>query len=375
MKILQFGRFWGDVHGGIERHVASLIKGLSLNGHQVVNLVASQDGKYKEKKYFDADVIEMPSLGKLMSVAICPDLIRKAVELDRKIKFDVFHFHYPDPLSTLISRFLNKDTPRLITWHSDIIRQKKSLTLYQPFLNYELERSRYIIAATKSHFSSSVQIPNNILNVEGKCQVIPFAFDFDSNSSIDMNLFEEITGKSNGGLKIFALGRLVYYKGFEFLIEAAKNSDCLVYIGGAGPLHDDLKNKVDRLGLSERVFLVGALTDTEVRTYMKATDVFCLPSCEKSEAFGIVQLEAMSLGKPLLTSYLGNGVNEVGIDGVTGFFFENKNSDDLARKINILNLDRNKLKIFSENSFERAKFFNYDLMIEKHEKLYDKSMK
>lgn len=370
MNILQFGRFWGDVHGGVERHVASLLEGLSLKGHNIFNIVASKDGVYREIKYFNATVIEVPSFGKMMSTALSPQLIKKAIELHRSIKFDIFHFHYPDPLSSLASLLIDRKVPRIITWHSDIIRQKRALKIYRPLLNFELRRSKYIVAATSSHFSSSEQIPLDIRNNIEKCRVIPYGFFFDKNPIIDSNIFDKIKKDSRGRIVIFSLGRLVYYKGFEILIDAASLYDCVVYIGGSGPLKDFLQEKIKEMNLSDRVHLLGSLSEIEVNSYMHAADVFCLPSVEKSEAFGIVQVEAMAFGTPLLTSYLGNGVNEVGIDGETGLFFKNKNSKDLAEKIEFFDKNRLNLMEMSRNCKDRVNFFDMDRMIEMHEEIY-----
>lgn len=374
MNILQFGRFWGNVHGGVERHVASLLEGLSLRGHKVFNLVAAKDGIYKEIQYFNSTVIEVPSFGNFMSTAVAPQLIIKALELHKSIGFDIFHFHYPDPLSSVASLFLDKKVPRIITWHSDIIRQKRALQIYRPLLNFELRRAKYIIAATASHFSSSEQIPVEIKNGADRCRVIPYGFNFQDSPAIDSDLVAKIKIKSRGRLVIFALGRLVYYKGFDVLIEAASFSECIVYIGGAGPLQEILQNKIKELNLTDKVFLLGALSDIEVNSYMHAADVFCLPSVEKSEAFGIVQVESMAAGTPLLTSYLGNGVNEVGIDAETGLFFKNKSAEDLAEKINYLDGNRSTLIEMSKNCKERVKFFDMQKMIEMHEVVYKASI-
>jgi rhamnosyl/mannosyltransferase len=130
---------------------------------------------------------------------------------------------------------------------------------------------------------------------------------------------------------IFAVGRHVYYKGFEYLLRALGQLPSVrLVLGGQGPLTGALKDLAQSLGVAERVTFTGRLSDDELAAWYHACDVFCLPSVEPSEAFGLVQLEAMACGKPVVNTQLGNGANVVNLDGVTGLTARPRDTASLA---------------------------------------------
>jgi rhamnosyl/mannosyltransferase len=155
----------------------------------------------------------------------------------------------------------------------------------------------------------------------------------------------EIRARYPGKRLVFGLGRHVYYKGFEYLIRAMNDvPDAVAIIGGTGPLSGMYARLVADLGLSSKVDLVGRIDDADLPAYYHACDLYCLPSTEKSEAFGIVQLEAMACGKPVVCSRLDNGVNYVSVDEVTCLAVPPRDPKALARAINRL-LDDEALRV------------------------------
>ena len=144
---------------------------------------------------------------------------------------------------------------------------------------------------------------------------------------------------------IFAVGRHVYYKGFEYLIRAmmAVRQDTLLILGGTGPLSGDLKTLAATEGVENRIVFAGRIPDEELPAYYHAADVFCLPSVEPSEAFGLVQVEAMACGKPVVCCELGNGVSYVNQHEVTGFVVPPRDPVALAEALNRL-LDSGELR-------------------------------
>ncbi|ABE45910.1 glycosyltransferase [Polaromonas sp. JS666] len=319
MRVLQFGRFWHDQHGGIERHVALLSKELATLGVEVVNLVAAQNLQGSDVTVDGYRLVQVPSLGMVFSTALAPGLVFKALALHREKKFDVLHLHLPDPLSHLASLALPSSIKRVITWHSDIIRQKKLLALYEPFLRHITRQADALVAATQAHFDASTQIPHDI--PAQRRHVIPYGLDY---APLVLNprtavLRDELRARAQGKGLVFALGRHVYYKGFDVLIEALQHTDAFLVLGGDGPLRPQLEQQAAALGVSNRVHFSGRIPEEDLAAYFNACDVFCLPSVEPSEAFGLVQLEAMACGKPVVCTQLNNGVNVVNVDGQTGF--------------------------------------------------------
>ncbi|MDP3798962.1 MAG: glycosyltransferase [Polaromonas sp.] len=319
MRVLQFGRFWNDQHGGIERHVALLSKELATLGVEVVNLVAAQNLRGSDVTVDGYRLVQVPSLGMVFSTAVAPGLVLKALALHREKKFDVVHLHLPDPLSHLASMVLPAGIKRVITWHSDIIRQKRLLALYEPFLRRTTRQADALVAATQAHFDASTQIPHDI--PAQRRHVIPYGLDY---APLVLNprtavLRDELRARAQGRGLVFALGRHVYYKGFDVLIEALQHTDAFLILGGDGALRPQLEQQAVAMGVSDRVFFSGRIPEEDLAAYFNACDVFCLPSVEPSEAFGLVQLEAMACGKPVVCTQLNNGVNVVNVDGQTGF--------------------------------------------------------
>jgi glycosyltransferase involved in cell wall biosynthesis len=319
VRVLQFGRFWNEQHGGIERHVSLLSQGLAAQGVEVVNLVASSNLSGNEEANGSYRLIRAPSFGEAYSMALSPALVMKALAMHRQKPFDIFHLHFPDPLSHMTSMLLPSNVRRVITWHSDIIRQKRLLAMYQPLLSRITRQADALVAATQAHFDGSTQIPQDI--PAARRHVIPYGLDY---APLELNertvaLRDQLRGRTQERGLVFALGRHVYYKGFEVLIDALQHTDAFLMLGGDGPLRHQLEQQAADLGLSDRILFTGHIPEEDLAAYFHACDVFCLPAVERSEAFGLVQLEAMACGKPVVCTQLNNGVNVVNIDGETGF--------------------------------------------------------
>lgn len=317
MKVLHLGKF--DAFGGIERHVQSLLRGLSLRGDvQVVNLVANDCATTDEHLDHGYLTVRAACYGVVASVALSPKLCALAWTLHRRHRFDIVHLHFPDPLGHLAASLLPSDVARVVSWHSDIIRQRAALAIYKPWMAAFLRNTDAIIAATPLHFSASTQIPTEV--GDDRRFVVPYGFEHDrwSSSSASAQRTQALTEEKQGRFTVFALGRHVYYKGFDVLIEAMRNIDGMLWLGGNGPLTDQLATQVRSQGLSDRVRLIGPIPEAEIAAYYQACDVFCLPSTERSEQFGLVQLEAMHFRRPVVSTRLGTGVEWVNQHGVTG---------------------------------------------------------
>lgn len=317
MRILQLGKYWRQ-DGGIETHVKSLCKGLAKRGVEVVNLVSSLD---RSSSDFEADgyrVVEAASLGVVASTAVSPAMLVAARRLHRDRPFDIIHMHFPDPMAHLVSMLMPRRVPRVITWHSDIIRQKRLLRFYRPFQLREIRLANAIVAATEAHFRTSTQIPADYPSQHR--HVIPYGMEYewlDRTPRIDRHV-QLVRARANGRFIVFALGRHVSYKGFDTLLDAVRGSDAFLVLGGEGPLSGELAAQADRLAITDQVWFTGRITPEQVAACYHACDAFCLPSVTQAEAFGLVQLEAMACGKPVICTQLGNGVNAVNLHQITG---------------------------------------------------------
>ena len=334
MKVLHLGKFDGDV-GGIERHLRALLRAMPPEV-KVVNLVANDRWTTDRHHRNGYETVRVASIGSLASVALAPSMPVVARRLHRQHRFDLVHLHFPDPLGHLTALALPRTVRRVISWHSDIVKQKWALSLYSPVVQSFVRDADALIGATPQHFENSSQIP---ASRPGQIrEVIPYGFDPAAlaTSAESNRKREELLRQRNGRPLIFFVGRHVYYKGLDILIRAMQSLDAVLWIGGQGPLTRTLIRLADDLGLGERVKFIGFIPDPLLVAYFEACDVFCMPSVERAEQFGLVQLEAMYCSKPVVTTQLGTGVEYVTLDGETGVLVPPKDPRALANALRTL---------------------------------------
>lgn len=313
LRVLQFGRYADENQGGVARVVENLVRALAGEA-ECVDLVAER-GERPAGADWPCTIVRAPVLGTVASVPLCPAMPSLARELHHRHNFQIAHLHFPDPMSHLAALALPRSVRTVITWHSDIVRQKNLLRLYGPFLRRFVARADAVVAATPAHFDSLPQLA--ALTRPEQRTVVPFGFEL-AHLSKPHSLAAELR-RRHGARIVFALGRHVYYKGFEVLVRAmAAVPDAVLLLGGQGPLNAVLRQAAEQGGAGARIVFTGPIQEADLGAYYQACDVFCLPSVLPSEAFGIVQVEAMSCGKPVVCSDLKNGVNWVNQDGVTG---------------------------------------------------------
>jgi rhamnosyl/mannosyltransferase len=340
LRVLHLGKF--DDVGGIERHVRSLLRGLAATGEvEPLNLVSNDSPRTDRHRDHGYLTVRAGCWGAVSSLALSPSLPLLALRLQREHRFDLVHLHFPDPLGQLVASLLPSRVRRVVSWHSDIVRQRWALALYQPLLTGFLRRADAIVGATPFHFSGSTQLPP--ADSGPQRVVIPYGFEareFQHTAASRARLRQLLEEKrAAGGRALFALGRHVYYKGFDVLLRAMAGIDAVLWLGGSGPLSGELKALAARAGVASKVRFVGRIPDDEPVAYYEAADVFVLPSVAKAEAFGLVQLEAMYCRRPVVSCRLGTGVEWVNQDGVTGLVVPPGDADALAGAINRLLAD------------------------------------
>jgi len=247
----------------------------------------------------------------------------------REARADIVHIHWPNPTAVL-AYLLSRHRGHLIfTYHSDIIRQRLLRKPFWPILRHALKRARAIIAASPNYVETSPVLQK----FRERCRVIPFGIPLAQFEEVDQLEVARIR-RRYGPRIVLAVGRLVYYKGFRYLVRAMREVDAHLIIVGSGPLLDDLRREAQALGVNNRVTI---LTDVErVAPFYHAADVFALPSIARSEAFGIVQLEAMACRKPVVNTRLDSGVTFASPDGVSGLTVPPKDARALGQAINLL---------------------------------------
>lgn len=266
-----------------------------------------------EERHGSIEVRRVAALTRIGAVAVCP---RMPFDLARE-DADVIVLHEPNPMA-LVAYFLARPKGRLIVWfHSDVIRPSWQYRLfYRPFLRFALSRAVRIVVSSPALGASAPELQD----FQAKCKVIPFGIEARNADDLAAALQRagEIRREVNQPIVLF-VGRLVPYKGVAVLLEALADLDAMALIVGEGPLRARLEEQARELGVSSRARFLGAVDDDELAALYRACNVFVLPSVTRQEAFGVVQLEAMAAGKPVVSTDLGTGVGWVNRDGETGY--------------------------------------------------------
>jgi len=201
----------------------------------------------------------------------------------------------------------------VVTYHSDIIRQKTLLRFYRPMMNRVLSSARGIIVTSGAYLESSPYLGE----FRDKCAVIPLGIDlkpFLRSYPSRVRLLREFFAAPT----VLFVGKLRYYKGLETLIEAVADLDARLVVLGEGPLDRKLRDKVLSMKIGDKVAFLGEVTQEMLPAYYQAADVLVLPSSHRSEAFGLVLVEAMASGLPVISTELGTGTSFVNVHGKTG---------------------------------------------------------
>ena len=296
---------------------------------------------------------------------ISPEFIWKL----SRVNTDILHYHMPF-IFAVIAHFIARPKYKklYITYHGAIVGYDKYM---RPF--WGIYKHFYKIA-DKIHVLSPTIIDSDttLLDNKEKCEVIPFGID--TNIEYDKEEIKKIKEKYKNKKIILAIGRLVKFKGFQYVIDAMKQvKNAVLFIIGDGPLKISFENYITENNLQEKIILLGAISDKKIKNnYIQASDIFILSSIRKSESFGIVQLEAMRYGKPIINTNLGTGVNYVSINNETGLTVEPKDSEELANAMNKLIQDNSLSIILGQNSRKRVEnIFSFDLIKDRYKNLYD----
>ncbi|MDB5081164.1 MAG: glycosyl transferase group 1 [Chloroflexi bacterium] len=378
MKILYIYKDYYPVLGGIENHIRFLAEAMQARGHEVEVLVTSRDRRTRREVINGVPVLKTARWLDLSSAPLSPRLAweywRRVLSKNRPA---IVHLHAPYPpgeLAWLAGSFLpgfgRKGPAAVLTYHSDIIKQKRLLTFYAPFLRAVLRRVNVILPTSPGYIKSSPFLQP----LEAKCQPVPLGIELERFAGVPEVVpakLAEIRAKP-GPLLLFT-GRLRYYKGLQYLIEAmpAIAPEARLVIVGVGPQEAELKGLTDRLGLAERVVFAGEVSDAELPAYYAATDIFVLPACERSEAFGLVQLEAMAAAKPVVSTELGTGTSYVNQHGETGLVVPPADPAALAGAVNKLLWDAELRQEMGQRGQLRARAeFSLTKMVNRLEEIY-----
>jgi glycosyltransferase involved in cell wall biosynthesis len=362
LRVLHVGKFYPPHMGGIETHLQALCG--ALREHADVRVIVSSEGRYTIEEMVDlVPVARLSTLLTAFSTSISPGMVSRI----RQSGAELVHLHLPNPAAVLAYLASGHRGRLIVTYHSDTVKQKVLGRMFEPFLNAALRKSAAIIATSPNYLATSPVLQA----FRDRCQIIPYGIDtaqFEQCAPEAVRAVRERFGER----LVISVGRLVYYKGFEVLIRAMRDVRGKLAIVGDGPLRGELQSLAAQLGVTDKVVFAGEVNNAAVTSFYHAADLFALASVARSEAFGIVQIEAMAAGLPVVNTSLDSGVPFVSLDGETGLTVPPGNPQALAAAINRLLDDQGLRQSLGQAGVRRARQeFSLDTMLRRTLALYE----
>jgi glycosyltransferase involved in cell wall biosynthesis len=360
LRVLHVGKYYPPQIGGIESHIQTLCSELRKYIDATV-LVANAGREDHHEIAGSVPVTRAGTLVRLAGSPVCPSMAQKI----RESGVDLVHLHLPNPTAAIAYVASGFRGPLVITWHSDIVRQKFLKKLFMPIECRLLQEARVIIASSPDYVAYSSALYEHRV----RCRVIPFGISVDQGRDRDNGEISTIERLYRRPL-LLSIGRMVGYKGYRYLVRAMKHINATLLLIGDGPERLNLEAEVRSLGISEQVHFLGRVEQTA--PYYQACDLFVLPSVGRNEAFGIVQLEAMAYGKPVVNTQLRSGVPFVSVNGFTGITVPPADAQALARAINVLLDDPIRLSAYGAAAKTRVqREFTLERMVSETLRVYE----
>ena len=352
-----------DVHptivGGIERHIDDLRRGLPDVRSDV--LVCSRRLRTTQFRTRYGIEVQVGELGRILSAPIAPCFPM----ILRRRQAALLHVHMPNPTGEASALLARRDIPLVASHHADIVRQLALRPLYTPLANRLFRRaSAIVVGAHATARQSELLAPHT-----EKVRVIPYGVDTDrfDVARADPDRVAAIRDELGSPI-VAATGRLVYYKGFELLIEAARDLDVSVVIIGGGPLEGALR---ELAAPYPRITITGQVTEQRLVDLLAASDCFALPSTSRAESFGIATVEAQAMGLPAIVTDVGTGTIEAIDPGRTGIVIAPGDVTGLRAAVEQLLGDDEQRARMSAAARERARAsLSLEVMAERFRRLY-----
>jgi rhamnosyl/mannosyltransferase len=346
MRVLHFYKtYYPDSFGGIEQVIRQMCVGTAKLGavNQVLTLTRGAGRPVLEIE--GHRVLRAPLNFEIASNGVSWRAIGMLEELAAQA--DVLHYHFPWPFMDAAHFLARVNKPTVLTYHSDIVRQKKLLKLYQPLMHRFLKSVDRIVATSPNYLASSAILAR----YRNKVETITYGLDksiYPVPSSAALAKWRERCGE-----RFFLfVGMLRYYKGLHVLLDALEGNDFPTFIVGAGPVERELKERAQALRL-RNVHFLGALPEEDKAALLQLCHAFVFPSHLRSEAFGISLLEAAMYGKPMISCEIGTGTSYINVDGETGIVVPPSDSRALRAAMQTLWEQHDRAKEMGEHAQAR----------------------
>ena len=299
LRVVHLGKYYHPAHGGIERSVRSLALAQAKLGCSVRVICMDHERGRATRVEHDGpvEVVRLRRAVTFCKLDHCPDLSRRI----RDSEADLFHLHTPNP-SMILGWMLSGDRrPLVVSHHSDVIKQRLRRVLFGPLERACYDRASLVLAMSSPYVAGS----SLLRRCAERVAVLPIGLDLEPflDPSPEVLAKGDLLRRSYPGPLWFTCGRLVYYKGLETALEALRSVPGTLLIGGDGPARPGLERLAVRLGVQDRVRFLGKIPrDEDLIAHHLAADAFWFPSNARSEAYGLVQVEAMASGCPVINT-------------------------------------------------------------------------
>jgi rhamnosyl/mannosyltransferase len=364
MKVLHFYKtYLPDAHGGAQQVIYEICEGTKRYGIDCeVLALTSQESETRmvgrHRAHFQRRAAKFAST----------DLSISAVGRFRELtaKADVVHYHFPWPMMDVAHFLVLHGKPSVVTYHSDIVRQRFLYSFYRPIMHRFLASADTIVATSPAYVRTSPVLRR----YRDKVRVIPIGIDDAPLRNPDPALLQRWRAKVGSGFFLF-IGVARYYKRLDVLLEAARGTGMPVVIAGAD--NDNQRAQASRGEVrSDNIIYTGAISDADKAALLHLCNVVVLPSGLRSEAFGIVLLEGAMLSKPLLCCELGTGTTYVNVDGLTGFAVPPGDAGALRAAMRRLHDNPDLARQLGHNARKRyLDLFTSDRMARKYAEVYE----
>lgn len=322
MRVLHFFKtYWPDTFGGVERTIHAIAKGTAKYGVET-DVLSLSEKPGENSLEFDGHMAHKAKLDfEFASTGFSREAFGRFRELSGKS--DIIHYHFPWPVMDIVHLATCAGKPTVVTYHSDIVKQKVLLQVYKPLMLRFLKSVDRIVATSPNYLMSS----EVLRRFESKTTVIPLGLDEADYPRADDATRAQWRRRFPDRFLLF-VGVLRYYKGIHILLEAAKKSGLSVVIVGSGPMEAELKRTAEQG--AHNVHFVGALPDQDKIALLELCEALVFPSPLRSEAFGLSLVEAAMFGKPMISCEIGTGTSFVNLNNETGFVVPPNDVDALS---------------------------------------------
>ncbi len=366
MRILHvYKTFINDTMGGTQQVIANIIRHCPGKNTKfgVLSLAPRKTGV--DLSFMNTENIHYKES---FTLASNPVSFKLMLDFGKIIEqYDLIHYHFPWPFADLLNLLWRVSKPYVITYHSDIVKQKSLMGIYRPLMHNFLKKAKVIVATSENYLNTSEVLQN----YKDKATVIPIGINMEDYMQPSQSRIEYWQNKFGNKFFLF-VGVMRYYKGLHVLLEAMQNINFPLLIGGSGPIEQELRQLVIKYKLTNVHFL-GQLSEEDKSALLKLCLCLVFPSNLRSEAFGISLLEGAMFGKPLISTEIGTGTSYINQNKETGLIVPVNDAKALREAMRaIWNNDFDNDKMGAASQKRHKDLFTASKMASSYQALYSK---